>query len=60
MQLFHFQNTTIDSDILNNAGKVTTYKDVFCCAESEEAARQKSKLSEEYTLVKVKQLSKDW
>lgn len=58
--MLRFLDSSIPSDIINDKGKVTRYKEVFCISDSEDNARVKSKLDEGYTLLGFKELGKDW
>lgn len=65
MKLFKFSRDGVDE---YKDGKITSYKDILVVAEDEQSARIKAKrkqdlesgLSEQYTLVRVYPLSKDW
>lgn len=59
-KLYKFKNSTINSDQYNSQGKITKYLEVYVISSSEDSARFKGKLSEEYTLVQIKELGKDW
>lgn len=59
-KLYYFLDSSIPSDILNDKGKVTRYKEVYCISNSENNSRVKSKLDEKYVLIEVKELGKDW
>lgn len=48
------------SDQFNPQGKVTKYLEVNVIANSEDNARIKAKLDQEYTLIDVKELGEGW
>lgn len=59
-KLYKFKNTAITSDQYNTQGKLTKYLEVYVVSSSEDNARLKGKLSEEYTLMQIKELGKGW
>ena len=58
--LFKFLCNTLTEDAINPQGKVQKYKEVNSIACSEEEARIKSKLSEEYKLSAKIPLPESW
>lgn len=60
LQLWHFLDRNIPSDIISDKGRVTRFKEVFCIVDSESYARDKSKLDDSYTLIEVRELGKAW
>ena len=59
-KLYKFKNTNITSDQYNTQGKVTKYLEVYVISSLEDNARFKGKLSEDYSLMQIKELGKDW
>jgi len=58
--LYKFIAQDIHSDIINDKGKVTKYKEVNSIAKDEESARVKSKLDSSYILVNTYDLNGGW
>ena len=59
-KLYKFKNTAITSDQYNTQGKLTKYLEVYVISSEEDNARIKGKLSEDYSLMQIKELGKDW
>lgn len=59
-KLFKFQHGTLQQDQVNDKGKITKYFEVNVISSDEESARIKGKLDQDYILVEVKELGKDW
>ena len=60
LKIYHFVNTSIDADIINDKGKVVCYKDVFSISDTAENAKIRSKLSEDYVLHSEEELGDGW
>lgn len=63
LKVYEFNNESIDSDILNEAGKVMVHKRISIIARSENHARSIYKWkhpSDEYLLVRALELNRDW
>lgn len=58
--LFKFLHEALEEDLINHQGKVQKYKEVNSIACSEEEARLKSKLSDEYKLSAKIPLPESW
>lgn len=58
--LYKFRHSLYTSDQFNPQGKVTKYLEVNVIANSEDNARIKAKLDQEYTLIDVKELGEGW
>ena len=59
-KLYKFKNSSINSDEINAQGKVTKYLEVNVISDSEENARVKGKLDQDYILIEVKELGEGW
>ena len=63
-QLYKFNNDSMSTDVVDDkTGKVTSFKEINVISVSEETARIKARkpiLSDEWKLVKVRELNKDW
>ena len=59
-KLYKFKNSSINSDEINAQGKIIKYLEVNVISNSEENARVKGKLDQDYILIEVKELRGDW
>ncbi len=57
---YKFIDSSIDSDIIGDKGKVMKYQQISAISDSEENARILSKVTPEYVLVGIYELGKDW
>lgn len=60
MKMFVFENSSIDSDVVDPKGKVTKFKVTCCCSDTSANARIKGRLGDDHVLINSFTLGKDW